>query len=39
VEKMDTTFLSPKSAHNIHSAKCLDCHTKGVPKKRVAARM
>ncbi|MGA3040784.1 MAG: multiheme c-type cytochrome [Bryobacteraceae bacterium] len=39
VEKMDTTFLSPKSAHNIHSAKCLDCHTKGVPKKRLAARM
>ena len=39
VEKMDTTFLSPKSAHNIHSAKCVDCHTKGVPKKRVAARM
>jgi RNase P subunit RPR2 len=39
VEKMDTTFLSPKSKHNIHSAKCLDCHTKGIPKKRVAARM
>src|ERR1035438_1825231 len=39
VEKMDTTFLSPKSAHNIHSAKCVDCHMKGVPKKRVAARM
>jgi hypothetical protein len=39
VEKMDTTFLSAKSAHNIHSAKCVDCHTKGVPKKRIAARM
>jgi len=37
VEKMDTTFLSPKSAHNIHSAKCIDCHTKGVPKKRLVA--
>jgi len=33
VEKMDTTFRWPKSTHNIHSAKCLDCHTKGVPKK------
>ena len=35
VEKMDTSFLTSKSAHNIHSAKCADCHTKGVPKKRV----
>ena len=34
VEKMDTTFLNPKSAHNIHTAKCIDCHTKGVPKKK-----
>ncbi|HLY16020.1 MAG TPA: cytochrome c3 family protein [Bryobacteraceae bacterium] len=37
VEKMDTTFLSAKSAHNIHSAKCVDCHTRGVPKKRPPA--
>ena len=35
VEAMDTTFKSAKSAHNIHTVKCLDCHTKGVPKKRV----
>lgn len=34
VETMDTTFKSPKSAHNIHFVKCADCHTKGVPKKR-----
>ena len=34
VEKMDTTFPSPKSAHNIHFVKCADCHTKGVPKRR-----
>ena len=34
VEKMDTTFRNPKSTHNIHTAKCLDCHPKGVPKKR-----
>ena len=37
VEKMDTTFGDPKSPHNIHTAKCIDCHPKGVPKKRGAA--
>ncbi len=37
VEKMDTSFLSPKSAHNVHFVKCADCHTKGVPKKRSPA--
>jgi hypothetical protein len=35
VEKMDTTFKSGKSPHNIHTVKCTDCHTKGVPKKKV----
>jgi hypothetical protein len=35
VEKMDTTFASAQSKHNIHFVKCADCHTKGVPKKRV----
>ena len=35
VEKMDTTFASAQSKHNIHFVKCGDCHTKGVPKKRV----
>ena len=34
VEKMDTTFKSAKSPHNIHTVKCIDCHTKGVPKKK-----
>jgi hypothetical protein len=33
VEKMDTTFKSLKSLHNVHTVKCVDCHTKGVPKK------
>ena len=33
VENMDTTFKSTESRHNIHFMKCLDCHTKGVPKK------
>jgi hypothetical protein len=35
VEKMDTTFRSAESKHNIHWVKCGDCHPKGVPKKRV----
>jgi cytochrome c554/c'-like protein len=34
VEKMDTTFRSLASAHNVHFVKCADCHTKGVPKRR-----
>jgi len=35
VETMDTTFKSTKSPHNIHFVKCIDCHTKGVPKKKL----
>jgi len=35
VEKMDTTFLNPKSKHNVHWVKCADCHPKGVPRKKV----
>ena len=38
VEKMDTTFASHDSKHNIHWVKCADCHTKGVPKRKVEAR-
>ena len=34
VEKMDTTFVSAGSKHNVHWVKCADCHTKGVPKKK-----
>jgi hypothetical protein len=33
VETMDTTFKSTKSPHNVHFVKCVDCHTKGVPRK------
>jgi hypothetical protein len=33
VEKMDTTFLSPGSRHNIHTVGCLDCHPQGIPGK------
>lgn len=36
VEKMDTTFLSRTSKHNIHFVKCTDCHQEGVPPKRKA---
>jgi Cytochrome c554 and c-prime len=35
VEKMDTTFKATASKHNIHWVKCVDCHTKGVPKKKL----
>ncbi len=34
VEKMDTTFVSAGSKHNVHWVKCVDCHTKGVPRKK-----
>jgi len=31
VEKMDTTFASAASQHNIHWVKCADCHQHGIP--------
>jgi hypothetical protein len=34
VEKMDTTFFSKDSRHNIHRVKCPDCHTNGIPRKK-----
>ncbi len=34
VEKMDTTFFSKTSKHNIHFVACLDCHPQGIPKKK-----
>jgi hypothetical protein len=34
VEKMDTTFKSPDSPHDVHRVACLDCHPHGVPRKR-----
>jgi hypothetical protein len=36
VEKMDTTFRDPKSGHDVHKVKCLDCHPKGAPKRPIA---
>jgi hypothetical protein len=32
VEKMDTTYASASSKHNIHWVRCVDCHTQGVPR-------
>jgi hypothetical protein len=37
VEKMDTSFASKDSKHNIHWVKCQGCHVKGVPKKKEQA--
>jgi hypothetical protein len=34
VEKMDTSFLSPTSKHNIHFVACGDCHNGQRPAKR-----
>jgi hypothetical protein len=38
VEKMDTTFRSLESPHNIHRVSCEDCHPRGVPKTREEPR-
>lgn len=37
VEKMDTTYASAGSRHNIHWVKCVDCHNHGVPKAKHTA--
>jgi hypothetical protein len=37
VEKMDTTFTSKSSQHNIHWVKCADCHQHGIPKPKQTA--
>ena len=34
VEKMDTTYFSAPSPHNIHWVKCADCHQHGIPARR-----
>lgn len=33
VAEMDTTYRSRGSRHNIHTMRCVDCHTAGVPKR------
>ena len=38
VEKMDTSFASAKSPHNIHWVRCTDCHQHGIPKLKTTAR-
>lgn len=37
VEKMDTTYASASSKHNIHFVRCTDCHTHGVPRTKRSA--
>jgi hypothetical protein len=37
MEKMDTTYSSATSAHNIHWVKCTDCHQHGIPKAETPA--
>jgi hypothetical protein len=37
VEKMDTTYASAASRHNIHWVKCADCHVNGIPKAKTPA--
>jgi hypothetical protein len=37
VEKMDTTFVNPKSRHNVHFVACGDCHGGKRPLKPVTA--
>jgi hypothetical protein len=34
VEKMDTTFVSASSTHNVHWVKCVDCHEHGIPQMK-----
>jgi len=34
VEKMDTSYASAASTHNIHRVKCADCHQQGIPKPK-----
>ena len=35
VTKMNTTFFDKNSPYDIHSVHCLDCHPKGIPKKKI----
>lgn len=37
VEKMDTTYASASSHHNIHWVRCADCHQHGIPKPKAQA--
>ena len=39
VEKMDTTYASATSTHNIHWVKCADCHQHGIPKAKAHANV
>jgi hypothetical protein len=34
VERMDTTYASARSRHNIHWVRCIDCHQHGTPRRQ-----
>ena len=34
VTTMNTTFFDKSSPHDVHFVSCIDCHTKGIPKKK-----
>jgi len=38
VEKMDTSYATAKSTHNIHRVRCFDCHLNGIPKPKTTAK-
>jgi len=37
VEKMDTTYATADSRHDVHRVACADCHPAGVPARRSSA--
>ena len=39
VEKMDTSYASKTSKHNIHWMKCADCHQHGIPKVKTRSTL
>ncbi len=39
VEKMDTTYASKGSKHNVHWVKCADCHEHGIPPMKTKATL
>jgi hypothetical protein len=38
-EKMDTTYSSASSQHNIHWVRCSDCHQNGIPTPKTQAQL
>jgi len=38
-EKMDTTYASAASPHNIHWVHCIDCHQHGIPARKARVKL